>query len=928
MTDSEDRRWRRLEEIFERVVERPEERDRILDQECADDSELRRELEELLAADARGEDYLDRPGPLAELWQAARALPERIGPFEVQGVLGRGGMGVVYLGEDAQLGRKVAIKTLSPELRGNPVDAERLNREARMLAALDHPNLAGIHGLERSDGHDYLVLEYIPGESLADRLARGPLGLLETLRVMRQIAAGLEAAHRRGVVHRDLKPANVRLTPEGQAKVVDFGIAKSTSAEADGLTAQGMLIGTAGYMSPEQAEDRAVDARSDVWAFGCMLWECLTGRRLFTGENRLAVLHAVVHQSPDWSLLPELPPRLDWLLRRCLRKNIDERLRNLGDAALELDEMLGELSDGGTGARTGPIFRPARPSLSGLVKLPVMVVVALTLLGVGYWAGRGSFERSARSPLHLAVPVVSFHSEDRLGLALSPSGDVLAYSGGPGVRVRLLSTDEDELWVPAGRQPFFSPDGRWIGAFSADGLVKMPVGGGSPMVITRLPGKAVGASWGDDDHIVYAPHWESELWRVSADGGEGRPLTRLDVERGELSHRFPFVLPGSRGVLYTVKRKQILSFDEAEIGVVDLRTGEQRVLIERAVSPGYCRGRLIFQREGRLLAIDLDLETLELGGHPEMIVEGVWLNADVGTSYWGCSERGDLAYLQNLPPAEPVEVYWRETDGPRGASIELGAERINRVRLSPNGQQIVFGVTGANNSVWLHDLERGTSDRLVWGSGNAQFPLFAPGDRGVTFAVFGPEESGLFEIPRRGGNPQTIVQSEPLEPLSWSPDGQRLLAEKQVGAKSELWVVTREGSPRIWTETPFSEGDARFSPTDELVVYTSDETGRREIYLRPFDDGAGIKVRVSVDGGDNPFWSSDGRQIFFHHRGTLWRARLAAEDEIRLSPPERVFELEPDEVLIQLFRGRLLAVRSPKRTAPMPGFVRLLTAGR
>ena len=950
--------WQRVEAIFEAALGRPpDERAALLDSRCGDDDALRGEVEELLLADAAAEGgaggFLDAQAD-ARRELAERALreasasdtssghdpwPERIGPYLVHGELGRGGMGVIYLGEDRQLRRKVAIKTLPATLDEDHDAAQRLAREAQILASFDHPNVATIYGLVEDEGKRYLVLEYISGETLSQRLTRGQLELAETVRLLAQIAAGLAAAHQKGVVHRDLKPANVLITHEGQAKIVDFGIAKQRSFDvtqsgllesADpSLTGIGAVLGTASYMSPEQTEGGDIDSRADIWAFGCVLWECLVGRRLFRGPTLHHIIEEIRSTHPPWGQLSkDLPVELVKLLRRCLQKDPRQRLRDIGDARIELEELQQQASSGAlpphldiSRSRSGP--RRRAPTIAIAAAVAGLVGLALASFFLGHRQ-----VPQGQLPLDLAVPLDSPLSHGAANLALTPEGDAIIYSAEGGLLRRELGAAAATPLLAASdvRGPFMSPDGEWIGAMQRTHLLKIPILGGAPTLITTMNGTGVGASWGDDGHIVYVPDWSSSLMRVDADGGEAEVITELLTVRGEVSHRFPHVLPGSAAVLYVVKVGDIVSFDETEIAVVDLETGEQRTVLERARQPGYFAGHLIFYRGGALHGVPFDLDTLELTGTPRSLVEGIGDDPTSGYVGWSVSRHGDLLY-----EGEGVGVGQRSfvsvVEGGRRDLLDPLSEigLISSLRLSPSQRKIVLDTTEANNSLWIYDLERATVERVARGQGNAHSPAWTPDSEWVTFAR-GRDHSEVVDVRVDGSEELRVVwrgDSE-LWPLSWSPDGELLMVNRlSERGDVDLWLLPREGEPYPLLDSPADESFGSFSPDGRSIVYQLNEGNRSDLYLQSFP-AMDRKRRLSLHEGHGAVWSSDGDAIYFvgsikdtpntSSFSSIFRVQIDEEGEHGSS--ERVLD-EPFTLMLGGFKDERMVLLQRRASLPV-----------
>jgi len=641
----------------------------------------------------------------------------RLGPYEILAAIGAGGMGEVYRARDTKLGRDVAIKVLPEAFARDPERLARFEREARVLASLNHPNIAAIYGFEQSDGIPFLVLEYVPGETL-----RGPLPVSEALRIAGQIAEALENAHEKAFVHRDLKPANIKVTPEGKVKVLDFGLAKAFTEEtvgsdpsqsptiSAGPTRTGMILGTAAYMSPEQARAKPVDKRTDIWAFGCVLYETLAGRQVFPANSVADAMTAILGRDPDWQALPlATPPKIRDLLHRCLQKELNRRLRDIGDARIEIEETL-----------AGAVAVPQTTKPPGAARWrPVAIgVCAAVAIGVALWAPwRG--DSAPRAVIRTAVvlpPSDRFRTEAQPAVAISPDGARLVYSASRGGRTQLYfrQLDQFEVTPIAGTEdaggPFLSPDGEWVGFFAGGKLKKVALRGGPPVTLCDAP-NGRGASWGPDGQIVFTPAASLGigLWRVSASGSEvtPQPLTTPDAKKGEASHRWPYILPGGESVLFTSWGGG--AFDASRLAVLSLKTGERRVLLEGGHSAHYASsGHLVFMRAGGLWAAPFDLARLQVTGPHSPMLNRVVTAAATGAGHYSFAANGTLVYIPGGAESGS-SLLWVDR---KGVSRPLTqARRVYMFpRLSPDGGLLaVTIIEGANTDIWVYDLGRDTT---------------------------------------------------------------------------------------------------------------------------------------------------------------------------------------------------------------------------
>jgi serine/threonine-protein kinase len=750
----------------------------------------------------------------------------RLGPYEIVSPIGAGGMGVVYRARDTRLGRDVALKVLPEDLARSVERRARFERESRLLATLNHSGIAGIHDVLEDAGTPILVMELVEGETLDERLRRGPLPLRQALEVGRQMAEALEAAHEKGVIHRDLKPSNVMLTPEGKAKLLDFGLAKALetgSGEAKGeifssvetltspakATGMGAVLGTAPYMSPEQARGEGLDKRTDVWAFGCVLFELLTGHRAFPGATRTEAIAAVLEREPIWSALPQgAPAAVQALLRRCLRKDKAERLRDIGDAQIELKEALEELSSGTTSPPAGAAAtrgaRSAAPPYAWPLWIGGLLIVGL-VAGLGGWVIRSWLAApstpAARLTFSPPVDVKLLTIDDSYQhLAAAPDGKRVAFLGSSarGVSVYLREVGEIEAkLVPDGenaRSPFFSPDGRWLGFAQGSRLMKVPLGGGSPVPVCDIPGEAGspgeagrvrGASWGSEGTIVFSPAPNLGLWRVPAEGGTPRPLTTPNAQKSEMSHRWPHVLPGGRSALFTIWTSQFAR--DARIGVVSLETGEYRVILE---GTGFARyfstGHILYAKLGLVLAVPFDIKRLAVTGPPVTVLNDVQMALD-GHFYadLDVSDSGALVFVPGAPRLVERSLFWVDRQG-RAEPVTSTRRAWNQPRLSPNGRRLALTVGSdlsdpENTDIWLLDLERDTSDRITSGGGDYA-AVWSPDGARVAFVASTASGRRLTTVAADGDrSPEPVGETaHDVSVLDeWSRDGHLLVFSQQ-----------------------------------------------------------------------------------------------------------------------------------------------------
>ena len=915
--------WDRIKEVFQEALDRPsQERAAWLHDICGDDRALQMEVESLLAKHHEAGSFAERPAIelLDQLSLEADSRMfvavgrvvhpgDRLGVYDIQTLLGAGGMGEVYRARDLRLRRDVAIKVLPAAFVTDRERLARLEREARVLAALNHPHIGAIYGLEDVDGVRALVLELVEGETLADRVRRGPMSVADTLAIARQIAEALEAAHEKGIVHRDLKPANIKIAPGGTVKVLDFGLAKPGEYATPDLsrslpfaisrTDQGVLCGTVAYMSPEQARGQAVDKRSDIWAFGCVLYEMLVGREVFSGETISDHIAAILGREPDWSALPPtLPPMLQRLLRRCLEKDPRRRLHDIADARIELEESGAIAADGrdtqAGGASWGRIPRRMRAARMATALLAALLVG----LGIGaLYRSRGPAQRVR----HVALPLATnMNCCGAAAIVLSPDGTKVVFAGSRDGHAQLFVRAMDQLVetpIPdteGGFDPFFSPDGKWVAFFTGypgtGKLKKIPIAGDAAVTVCECAKEPTGASWGSDDSIVFAATGASGLSRIPASGGSPAVVTTLDSSQGEESHRFPEVLPGARAVLFTIGTGP--GEDSQIVGQV-LATGERRVLVKGSASARFAAdGRLVYARRGTLYAAPFDPSRLVVSGVSIKLVDGVAEGSD-GAPEYSVSTTGDLAYVAGpagFDARSRRTFVWVDRKGgiePIAAPPAL----YSTPSLSPDGQRIAFHIEATKNDVWAYDFARATTTRMTYG--HHHFPIWTPDGKRLTFASGGVGSANLFWGPADGSGVEERLTTSNNEqwPESWSPDG-RTLAFDELDPISgfDIWTVSLDGDrkPRPFLKTPYNEFRPRFSPDGRWLAYHSNESGRTEVYVRPFP-GPGAKTKVSIDGGGGPRWGQDGRELFYRTPEGVFVVPVAAGASFSAGLPRKLF---------------------------------------
>ncbi len=842
--------------------------------------------------------------------------------------IGEGGMGVVWKADDTVLGRHVAIKVLPDNLAHDVERLARFRQEARLLASLNHPNIAAIHGLEESDGIRYLVLELVPGQTLAERIARGPLPVDEALTVCRQIAEALESAHETGIIHRDLKPANVKVTPDGKVKVLDFGLAKAFEAgHASGPidtslsptlttagTMAGVILGTAAYMSPEQARGNPVDKRTDIWAFGCCLYEALTGKRPFQGDSATQLLARVLEREPDWEALPkETPERARILLWRCLQKNPQRRLRDIGEARFEIGET--------TSSSSAPFSIPgpttSQPRLSGIGGWPGVggaLLFGSLVTALLFWNLRPPALSPPQPVRRTSINFSGTHTINwgfwaHTSLALSPDGSRLVYAAQDGARTGLIMRKMDaysERWIPdteGAAEPFFSPDGQWIGFFAQSKLKKVAVSGGAVIDIcdASFP---FGATWCLDDTIILTPVGSGPLWRVPASGGRPEKLTTLDVQNRDQEHSWPHALPDGKTVLFSIWTGGALG--DNRIAALSLETGEVKVLFEGGSHPHYVStGHLIYARGEELLARRFDLATQEVG-LPVSVLKGVLAEFRWQIPQFAISESGVLVYAEGGVMSGDSSLVWVDPSG-EVSPMTPEKKEYDRARISPGGDQLVYSTLGREPGLWIHDIARGSHVSLASGQTYYTDPVWSPDGEWIAFSSTLEGMINLFRNAADGtGGLQRLNPHSDVTAMasSWSPDGQVLaFGELDVSSAGDIWLVSNQqgAEPEPFLNEPsIVEWSPAFSPDGNWIAYQSDRSGRFEVYATSYPE-PGREILISKGGSHRwspPIWSPTRDEIYYlsAEQSHLMVVEIQSGEELIPGIARPLFETENFEV--------------------------------
>ena len=870
----------------------------------------------------------------------------RLGHHEILSALGAGAMGEVYRAADTRLKRQVAIKILPSDFAGDAGRLARFQREAEVLASLNHPHIASIYGLEESGGVKALVMELVDGPTLADRIARGPIAIEEALPIARQIAEALEAAHEQGIVHRDLKPANIKVRDDGTVKVLDFGLAKARSGAGDpldagatmmtssaptiasgapfgsgaqsgspGVSQTGAILGTAAYMSPEQARGQTVDKRTDVWAFGAILYEMLTGAPAFAGDTVGDLIAAVLKTTPDWAALPaDVPPQIVTLIQRCLEK--DRRTR-IGDIAVARFVLSGD-------ATAAAPLAPVRPSASAAPRarqiLPWIAASVLAGAVIGWLLPRRGEEARPITHLQLdvqpaaqlAVSLFAGERPARISIALTPDGRRVMFVGSPAgspakSQVYERALDRGDATPLAGTEGatavFVSPDAQWV-AFVADNkLKKVPISGGAAAIMCELPaGPFWGASWGEDGNVYFAGR--GGIFKVTSAGGMPTAITAVDPLKGD-RQLLPQLLPGGKALLFTALPNIVL---------LTLGDGTQRTLIEGTDGRYVDTGHLVYMKSGTLMAVPFDLESRQVTGAPVALIDGVMHGVNAGNGndetqvgQFSISKSGTLVYAPGgIVPNRKATLTWVDRRGVAQPLAGASGRAFYNPRLSPDGRKILTAIRregSRDTDVWVYDTERGTTTRLTPDGGS--YPLWSPDGARVVYSYGRNSAANLYMISADGsGKPERLTTSDvPQTPTSWSAGANAIaFLQRPTPDTFGIYVLPMDGpsarTPSLFLESRDAFSFPEFSPDGRWMAYASSESGRSEVYVQPFP-GPGPKIQVSTAFGGEPIWTAHGRELLF--RGATpsvmptFSAAIDSLTPLRVGVPRALFESKSGE---------------------------------
>ncbi len=851
-------------------------------------------------------------------------IGQTISQYKILEKLGEGGMGVVYKAEDTKLDRLVALKFLPERLNASAQDKARFIQEAKAASSLNHPNVCTIHDIHEHDGQMFIVMEFVDGQTLRQKLPAISQG--KAIDVGIQIAEGLSAAHDKGIVHRDIKPENIMIRKDGIVQIMDFGLAKlrAGGSKITRLTKEGSTVGTAGYMSPEQVQGQDADHRSDIFSLGVMLYELFTGELPFKGVHETALMYEIVNvdAAPMSTIKQEIDPELDRIVLECLQKDPDERYNSVKDIAKDLKRFKRESSRtkmsrtfpvqaSQRSAAAIPVHVVAEEHSSGKIASrfflwPIVAFVAGAAIIGSLWRPWNMKEQHAPPTMRFTIklPDSAMIPIGTTGVNISPDGKFISLTvqSGLGSRLMLRSVDRESLEPVLGSDVstngqviynVFSPDGEWIAFNPGNRIKKSSVFGGASVTVCDVGGQPRGLWWGNDKNIYFG-HISSTIYRVSEDGGKPTPVTTLDSASGEISNRFPELLPDGKSILYTIKFNTITTFDEAAIAVLDTKSGIKKILIRGGTYARYVpTGHLVYARGSFIYAVSFDLDKLEVTGPPKQLFKGGWMNPFSGEACLAFSRDGTLLYIpRGIESYSVSRIKWIDANGQMTPLVDT-TNSYYLASLSPDGEKVALHVQGANDDVWLYHIGRKSLTRLTFGGGNSGFPLWSPDGRYIIYSSERGRATNIYRKPWDGSGKEEILTSSDHTqyPRSASPDG-KTLSFIQDG---DIWLLSMEDNRKTspFFESPATEGNPVFSPDGHYLAYETNESGKFEVVIVPYPSRAG-KWQISSGGGSNPIWSPSGTEIYFTQGSTIFAVTIHPGNAFDYSAPRKILDLPPD----------------------------------
>jgi Serine/threonine protein kinase len=849
-----------------------------------------------------------------------------LGNYRIASKIGVGGMGEVYIARDTRLDREVAIKIVLTDFSGDGDRLQRFEQEARATSALNHPNILTVYDVGTYDGSPYIVAELLEGEELRQRLDEGPIPLRKTIDYAHQIISGLSAAHEKGIVHRDLKPENLFITKDDRVKILDFGIAKLRAAKVDAnssedatrraITNPGVVMGTVGYMSPEQVRGHSTDYRSDIFSFGAILYEMITGRRAFRRETMAETMSAILKEEPDelTDSNPNISPSLERIVRRCLEKKPERRFQSTSDLGFALEALSTPSSSGASRTQTALTLDSAAPEkLSGWrsrswISALVVAACALALVATTYGLTRWLLHGTAPADVDVAHVSVVLPDGDELGLtsqwpiALSEDGNRVAYAGLRGGKTQLFVRTLSDAAPRAldgtegCQSPFFSPDGQWIAFFAESKLRKIAVGGAAMQTLADAPFSRGGA-WGSDGFIYFAPTNIGGIWRVPEGGGTATEVTRKDPASGEISHRWPHLVAGSNMLLFAVWTGP--GNDEHNVAIQEIGSKDHHILVKGGDAPRYVPklGMLVYVRLGELFAVSWRPSNPDLGrAVPVAMSERINEIGTEGSGNYAVSGAGTLAYVAGGRSLNAAQLVWTERTG-KVEPLPLPERDYENVMISPDGARAIVQIRGGKTELWIYDFARSTITPIGESAGSSQSPLWTADG---THIIYRGTSQGLRNLSWRmadgsGIEERLATKQDAIQtPTSVSSDGHWLVFNENSAQEPggvNIWLMQLDGdrTPRHFFTAPAGESDGQFSPDGKWLAYQASVSSRQEIYVSPFP-GPGPRRQVSMDGGIEPLWSRDGRELFFQNGSKLMSASVSPGTEWSASQPHVVHE--------------------------------------